>query len=127
MISPQELNPHDYEHGQAVKNNLKILFERLMEFQDAVEMALTVTSGLRSDEHQKRLIDEGKSNALHSKHMAGAAADLLDTDGLLADFCLSNVGILERIGLWMEDPAHTRGWIHLQIMAPKSGKRIFIP
>jgi hypothetical protein len=98
-----------------------------MELQDACEMALTVTSGLRSDEFQLKLIEEGKSKAFGSKHLAGAACDLADPDGLLADWSLSNLQALERIGLWIEDPAYTKGWLHVQMMAPKSGKRVFIP
>jgi hypothetical protein len=127
MRDISELNPHNYPTSGAVPNNLKILFERVMELQDACEMEFTVTSGLRSEEQQLELISQGKSNALTSKHLAGAAADLHDPDGLISDYCLSNPEVLERIGLWMEHPDHTKGWVHVQIMAPKSGKRVFIP
>lgn len=127
MISIIELNPHGYKTNAAIDKNLQILFERLMEMQDAFENAFVITSGFRSDEHQAKLIAEGKTGALHSKHLAGAAADVLDTDGLLADFVLTNIELLERIGLWIEDPAYTKGWVHFQMMAPKSAKRVFIP
>lgn len=127
MISIKELNPHNYPTNEAMKKNLEILFQRVMELQDACEIALTITSGLRSDEHQAKLIAEGKSGALHSKHLAGAAADLYDPDGLLADWALINLKVLENIGLWIEDPAYTKGWLHVQMMPPKSGKRVFIP
>lgn len=127
MISISELNPHDYPTNETQKKNLQILFERLMELQDATGLAFVVTSGLRSDEQQLSLIAQGKTNAMHSKHLAGAAADIYDPDGLLADWCLSNELSLKAIGLWMEHPDYTPRWTHLQMMSPKSGRRIFIP
>ena len=40
-------------------------------------------------------------------------------------------GLLERIGLWMEHPGATVGmkapWVHLQIVPPGSGARVFVP
>lgn len=127
MISIKELNPNEYPTNTVIENNLKILFERLMELQDAAEMALTITSGLRSDEKQMGLIAAGKSKAVGSKHLAGAAADIYDPEGILGKWCLDNLKALERIGLWMEHPDYTENWVHVQIMAPRSGKRVFIP
>lgn len=127
MISKTELNPRNFPTNEVIEKNLDILFQRLMELQDACEMALTITSGLRSDEFQMKLIEEGKSKAFGSKHLAGAAADLADPEGILSDWALSNLKVLENIGLWMEDPNYTPGWVHVQMMAPRSGKRVFIP
>ena len=63
-----------------------------------------------------------------SKHMTGHAVDLADPEGDLDDWCAENDG--ERLmayGLWMEHPAATKSWTHLQSLPPKSGKRIFYP
>ena len=59
-----------------------------------------------------------------SKHMKGQAVDLSD-DGSLYQWCEENLGILEMIGLWMENESHTPTWCHLQTVAPGSGNRIF--
>ena len=65
--------------------------------------------------------------AAKSKHMTGQAVDLADPDGDLDDWCLENASELERLQLWQEHPAATKGWCHLQSVPPKSGKRVFYP
>jgi Peptidase M15 len=67
--------------------------------------------------------------ALNSKHMLGQAIDLADPDGDLDDWLTSEAGLLalEEYGLWMEHPAATKGWAHLQSVPPKSRKRVFYP
>ena len=62
-----------------------------------------------------------------SKHMQGLAIDLADPEGDLDEWCMDNLEALERIGLWMEHPACTKGWAHFQSVPPKSGKRVFYP
>jgi len=65
----------------------------------------------------------------HSKHITGQAIDINDDDGDLDEWLMSADGVLamEEIGLWMENPASTKGWSHLQIVPPKSGRRVFYP
>lgn len=67
--------------------------------------------------------------APNSKHMTGQAIDLADPDGDLDEWLMSGEGFaaLEEIGLWMEHPAATKGWCHLQTVPPRSNKRIFYP
>jgi hypothetical protein len=65
--------------------------------------------------------------AKKSKHMTCEAVDLDDDDGALDDWCMDSLNHLERCGLWMEHPSATKGWCHLQIVPPKSGKRVFYP
>lgn len=67
--------------------------------------------------------------AKNSLHMSGLAIDLNDDDGELDDWLMGDAGqrALEEIGLWMEHPAATKGWCHLQIKPPKSGRRVFYP
>lgn len=62
-----------------------------------------------------------------SKHMICKAIDVYDPDGDLDDWCMDNLSELEAIGLWMEHPSATKGWCHLQIEPPRSGKRVFYP
>lgn len=127
MISMKELNPHGYPVNDVIEKNLKILHERMNELRAAYGKPMVVTSGLRSDEKQAELIAQGKSKATASRHLAGAACDILDRTGKLGVWCLNNEDVLRRIGLWCEHPDYTKGWVHFQIMAPKSGKRFFIP
>lgn len=65
--------------------------------------------------------------ATNSKHITCQAVDLEDKDGQLAKWCMDNLPWLSAIGLWMEHPEHTPGWVHVQIIPPKSGNRVFIP
>ena len=65
--------------------------------------------------------------ASRSKHMTCEAVDLSDPEGELDEWCIENLKILEQVGLWQEHPAATKGWTHLQIVPPKSGKRVFYP
>lgn len=126
-ISMKELNPHGYPTNPAIDANLKTLHERMNELREAYGKPMVITSGLRSDEKQIELIKQGKSKATASKHLAGAACDVLDKDKSLAKWCLANEDVLRRIGLWCEHPDYTSNWMHFQIMAPMSGKRFFIP
>lgn len=83
-----------------------------------------------------RVINERTSNAgKRSTHIMGLAGDLQDTspDRPLARWCLAhagNGGLLEQLGLYMERPQWTGGadpWVHLQIVPPGSGRRVYIP
>lgn len=65
--------------------------------------------------------------APRSKHMTGHAIDISDPEGDLDEWCMDHQDVLQTIGLWMENPACTKGWVHLQTVPPKSGKRVFFP
>jgi len=65
--------------------------------------------------------------APRSKHMTGQAVDLYDPEGELKDWCENNLSELDRAGLWMEHASACKGWIHLQSIPPRSGRRIFYP
>lgn len=127
MITMKELNPHDLPTPGPIAKNLQTLFERMNELRKIWGKPMIVTSGLRSDAKQMELIKQGKSKAIASLHLAGAACDILDKDGSLAKWCLENEAVLARIGLWCEHPDYTKGWMHFGIMPPRSGKRFFIP
>src|SRR3990167_6517242 len=65
--------------------------------------------------------------AVKSKHMTCQACDLDDPEGDLDEWCLAHPEILAKIELWQEHPASTKGWTHVQIVPPRSGKRVFYP
>lgn len=123
MIKRNELNSKGYPETQEQQLNLDVLCERLNMIRANWGKPMIVTSGLRSSEDQARI----NPAAMHSKHLTGEAADILDTDGSLKAWVLSNVHLLELAQLWCEDFAHTPNWCHFQIVPPKSGHRFFIP
>ena len=84
-----------------------------------------ITSGWRPPEVNASI----PNAAPKSHHMAGRAVDLYDPDGELDDWLMTGPGLaeLERVGLWMEHPSATKGWCHLQTVAPRSGRRVFYP
>jgi hypothetical protein len=57
------------------------------------------------------------------------AVDIYDPDGDLDDWLMQPAGqqALVRLGLWLEHPAATRTWSHLQIVPPRSNNRVFYP
>lgn len=84
---------------------------------------LSISSGYRP----AYINEKTKNAAKHSLHMICAACDIEDPTGELAKFCLADIPMLEHIELWVEDPAYTKGWVHVQLYPPRSGKRVFIP
>jgi hypothetical protein len=105
------------------QSNLKALIERCSTAFIGLKMPLIVSSGYRSPAINAAV----PGSAKRSLHMDCAALDIADVDGRVRDYCLANLQTLKTVGLWLEDPRWTPTWIHVQIYAPKSGRRIFIP
>lgn len=83
-----------------------------------------VASGWRP----KAVNDKTSHAAAFSAHILALAGDLHDwPDRRLARWSLRNLDVLETHGLYMEDPRWTPSWVHWQIVAPGSGRRVFIP
>lgn len=49
-----------------------------------------------------------------SKHLVGAAVDILDRDGALYEWCLANDDVLNEADVYLEKG--TVGWVHFQII-----------
>lgn len=72
--------------------------------------------------------DKTANAAKASTHLTAQGIDLRDTkDRDLARWCLRNLDVLKRLGLYAEDPRWTPSWVHLQNRAPRSGRLVFIP
>ena len=54
--------------------------------------------------------------AKESRHILCLAIDIDDPDDLLDAWCMANPRALEEIGLWLEHPAATPCWCHVQIV-----------
>lgn len=100
--------------------NLTTLLAALNAFRMVYSKPMKVTSGYRPSKYNL-------GHAPGSAHLTCQACDFADSDGSLAGFCLSHLELLEKFGLYMEDPKYTEGWVHLQTRRPVSGNRVFIP
>lgn len=89
------------------------------------------SSCLRSKERHKQIyLNKGVSEdkiPWGSRHLTGQAADIADPNGELRRWLNTTVIPWDKIGLWVEHPDYTPGWIHFQSVPPKSGNRFFIP
>lgn len=107
---------------QVVVNAAKLLDKVNALLADA-RISRVVSSGWRPAEFNATVPGAAKT----SKHITGDAVDLEDRDGKLKEWCVFNLDKLKLLDLYMEDPASTPTWVHLQQIAPKSGKQIFKP
>ncbi len=67
------------------------------------------------------------NSAKKSAHMSCQAVDLYDPSANLAHYLLDNMSLLEQWDMYLEDPAYTVGWVHVQTRRTRSGKRVFKP
>lgn len=99
---------------------------------DGVELSLDVqtlspvASGWRPPS-----VNKAAGGAPSSNHLKCHAIDLRDNapGRALCRYAVSRKGqeLLVRLGLYCEAPRFTKTWLHLQDVAPNSGKRFFIP
>lgn len=118
----QHLAGHESELTDEIRANAEIICGRANQLIAAFEEDRGLRSGWRPS-----AINHNAGGALHSRHMTGQAVDIEDNDGRLDEFCKQNVGLLEQLGLWLEDDAATPSWCHIQCVPPRSGHRFFIP
>lgn len=121
MISLEELNPHNYILTDEQKANQAILLVCINKVRKAYGLPMSVTSGVRSMADQMRI----NPSAPKSKHLIGAAVDIADKDAKLYAWCKANEKVLEDAGVYCEEG--TKGWVHFQCIAPRSGHRWFYP
>ncbi len=110
------------ECTEEVKKNGEALLFKVNSMLDLLDIkGVKVSSGFRPSDVNGKVGGSKKSN-----HMAGKAIDLFDLDGKI-DEAIAKSGLLERFDLYLESPAHTKNWSHIQTTPTKSRKRIFIP
>lgn len=114
--------------NQESMKNLQVLLDRINLIRTEWGRPMIVTSGFRSmADHlriyrQKGIFNE-KLVPMKSRHLIGAAVDILDVSGELMNWLIEDDSMLERAELWCEKD--TKGWVHFQIFPPKSGQRWF--
>lgn len=128
---------------QALRDNAEITVHRA---NSVLELAVAEGFKLTNDQASGNPVASGfrpagvnaaTSNAANgSTHLTCEGIDvqdMLDGSRWLAVWCCRNLDVLERIGLWMEDPRWCAGrtgtdpWCHWQTRAPRSGRRIYVP
>ena len=102
---------------------LKDLADRVDSIRAARGVAMIPTNAYRSPALNAKV-----GGAENSAHMTGQAVDIADgvNGRALARWCLSHLARLESLGLWIEDPRWTPGWVHIQTR-PVPGVRVFRP
>jgi hypothetical protein len=133
MITLDNLNKKKLPVNSIITSNMQTLcgrvnaVEALYLKENPEEKPFSPTSGLRSEDEQKNLIKAGKSTALKSKHLIGAAVDIFDPEGKIGKYLKANPSVLVNASLWCEDLASTPTWVHFQCIPPGSGNRWFKP
>jgi hypothetical protein len=84
---------------------------------------LIVSSGFRP----AKLNNSTVGAATKSNHIICLACDIQDLDLKLWKYVLENLQLAKDLGIYFEDKRWTSSWIHFQIVAPKSCKRIYVP
>lgn len=100
--------------------NMNALLTALDGIREAFGKPLTISSGYRPES-----VNKAAKGSKNSAHLTCEAGDLEDPTRELAKFCVANVKLLEKLGLYMENPVNTPTWVHLQTRPTK--KRIFTP
>lgn len=121
MITAAELNPHQYPVTDEQAANLATLLERINKVRAVWGAPMVITSGLRSQADQERI----NPSAPKSKHLIGAACDVLDLHLEITAWLKANPSVLEDAELWCEEG--NKNWVHFQIFPPSSGRRWFLP
>ena len=119
-----ELTPHITQAAQETVKRANALMALFHEANPKAHVR-RINSGWRPATLNARV----PNAAMYSKHMSAQAIDIGDDDGQLDAWLMTIPGqaALVAHGLWMEHPAATPRWTHLQIVPPGSGRRVFNP
>lgn len=121
LTYPSEWHPSIAENAKILLSKVNDLLLELKVPSSEIEVA----SGWRPASYNRMI-----GGAPSSWHVKGMAIDLIDDPDrpLLAPTIADNYQLLEKYGLWMEEPTHTRGWVHLDMGTRQERPvRIFLP
>jgi hypothetical protein len=105
-----------------IRANAEMLIDVVNQLLAIYGQDLPVTSGWRPAAYNLQV-----GGSPTSKHVTGNAVDIADGDGAFKDWLKDNVDQLIKLDLYMEAPACTPTWVHLQRLPPRSKARIFVP
>lgn len=118
-----DLNPRRYVLTKFQADNLNELAMKCSVLEELYGRPFEVTSGIRIPQEQQRINPKNPN----SPHLDGRAVDVKDQYGDVWRFLMANMEAVEDLGFYLEAKAYTPRHCHLQISAPKSGNRVFIP
>jgi hypothetical protein len=146
MIDLEDLNPRKFPLTDGQLFCLYQLRTVLRELEVVSGLEMKITSGMRSlERHLKIYADKGipeNKVPMGSAHLRGLAADLADADHKWKKWFFEIPGtkknptwklteqgdlFLKKNECYLEHPAWTSTWLHLQLLKPKSGSLVFIP
>ena len=84
MITLKELNQHGFPTTPEIDDNLNKLLTQINKIRAAYAVAMTVSSGLRSDSFNASTPGAAKNSA----HCVGLAVDIADPDGKLMQWVI---------------------------------------
>lgn len=113
---------HPNEYNKTIEMNLYKTIQAIDEFLKDYTGTINVASGWRD-----QVSNKAAGGAPSSKHCTGEAIDLADPNGKIRQYVLDNLDKAQKIGLFFEHMAWTPTWVHMQIVPPKSGHRIYVP
>lgn len=105
----------EYPLSDDLRNNLEDLYTKLVEFSKHCPLPIVISSGYRPGKYNTAV-----GGAKNSSHLTCQAVDLADSDKKIKEWCISHIDVLNRIGLYMEDPSRTPTWCHLQTRKTKN-------
>jgi hypothetical protein len=114
---------HANELNRELRANAGLTVARANALLECAGFAGTVSSGWRPHAINTAI----PTASARSKHLTCQAIDLGDGDDALDSWCVHNLRVLKELGLWLEHPDATPGWCHVQIVPPRSGRRVFMP
>lgn len=112
----------EYPLTPELEANLVKLLTAINILREAYGKPMTISSLYRPGTYNKAAGGAKKSN-----HMVCLAADFRDVDGQIDEWCLKNLDVLAKAGLYLESPDYTVGWCHVQAVEPRSKNRVFKP
>lgn len=105
----------DFHNHPEIAQNAQLLLNKIdLLFKDC-PFYITLSSGYRSPE-----INAQFGGSKQSTHMTGQGIDIKDPTGIIKKYVLNNWSKVLELGLFMEDPKHTKTWCHLQTRPTKN-------
>lgn len=102
---------HASEYSAEIEGNAAELIAKVNMMLDILELpGVKITSGWRP----QSVNDATPRAAKKSSHISGQGIDIQDRFRYLAKLLLRQHDVLERCGLWMEDPVDAKDHVHLQ-------------
>ena len=118
----------DREKDASCTDDVKKNGQQLIDSVNALLKELNIDGVRVSSGFRTEAANIAAGGAKKSLHMTGKAIDLEDPKGEIDEAIKKCPEILDKFGLWLEDPGHTPGWAHLDIGSRSARKvRIFIP